>query len=688
LVLVEREKVESEDAQLFGRTDAPRGIKDDCQAQEVVKVIEHLLKTVSPYLSGVNALDMIAHIHDCDRWSSFHMHHKAAEYCLSKLLEYGLEAELLTVPADGESVYGDWIVPIAWDARSATLTLLPSEGRGEVVLCDYKEDPCSLIVYSKPTPPEGVKADVVLVEGGRRAEDYEGVDVSGKIVFTSDSARYSRKEAMKRGALGLISDYLPIYEGCRPPMELPDVRLWERFSTEKGGWGMKKGDEPCWGFVLTPRQGQWLREIVKREKKVVLHAHVDARFYDGTIPVVTGFIPGRTDEEVLINGHLCEVGAIDDASGCGLAVEVLRCLNHLIEKGKLERPKCGIRMLFTYECMGTMAAVVEHSEIFERAVAGITLDSVGGRESICRAPLELSHNPHAQSSYTDTLLWLILRRQSEREKLLVNVRETSYIRADNIISDPMIGIPCPLLIEYPYTFYHSCADTPDKLDPEKLKWIGAVVATYVYFIANAGAKEALWLAREVLIDAGQAMMGEARRALDDGRDLRWLWRRLEYARLRYGMAMDSVLRLVSRTSRGKVQSELRTLKGMLDESVKAAFRQGAGVLGVAARKPRRRSDPHKKRASQVVPVRKVIGDFLGTRIPEEERDEWNKMCERNNVKGGVATRALYWADGKRSVAEIEELVECELELEGVRLLEFFQMLEGMGYVRLKKEGER
>lgn len=649
-------------------------------------MIEHLLETVSPYLSGANALDMIAHIHDHDRWSSFDRHHEAAEYCVSKLLEYGLEAEVLTVPADGESTYGDWIVPVAWDARSATLTLLPNEGRGEVVLCEYRDDPCSLIVYSKPTPPEGVKAEVVLVEGGRRAEDYEGIDVSGKIVFTSDSARYSRKEAMKRGALGLISDYLPTYEGCRPPMELPDVRLWERFSTEKGGWGMKKGDEPCWGFVLTQRQGRWLREIIEKEKKVVLHAHVDARFYDGTIPVVTGFIPGRTDEEVLINGHLCEVGAIDDASGCGLAMEVLRCLNQLIGEGRLERPRRGIRMVFTYECMGTMAAVVEHPGMFKRAVAGITLDSVGGRESVCRAALELSHNPHAQSSFTDTLLWLILKEQLRRGKLLVNVRERDYVRADNIISDPMIGIPCPLLIEYPYTFYHTCADTPDKLDPEKLKWIGEAVAAYVYFVANAGAKEASWLAREVLFDAHRAMMDDARRAVNEGKDLRWLWRRLEYARLRYGMALDSVLRLV-RTGKRKVQKELKALKGMLDDGVKEAFRKGAGMLGVPARKPLRRRDSYKERASRFVPVRKVVGEFLGTRIPDEERDGWNKMCERDNIKGGVATRALYWADGRRNVAEVEELVECEMEVEGVRLLEFFQRLEGMDYVRLRKEGE-
>lgn len=92
------------------------------------------------------------------------------------------------------------------------------------------------------------------------------------------------------------------------------MRMWERFSIDIGGWGIKGGDELIWGFVLTRRQGLWLRELIRKEGKVKLHARVDAHFYDGKIPVVTGLIPGKTEEEVLVNGHLYEAGAIDNAS--------------------------------------------------------------------------------------------------------------------------------------------------------------------------------------------------------------------------------------------------------------------------------------------------------------------------------------------------------------------------------------
>lgn len=645
-----------------------------------------ILDTVTPWVSGVNALDLIGHIHDHDRWSSFDRHHEAALYCLRKMKEHGLEAEIFELPANGETTYGDWVMPRAWVANSAKLILLPTDGRGEVPLCDYREEPCSLVVYSKPTPPEGVTAEVVVVNGGSRAGDYGGLDVEDKIAFTKASARTSRIEALKHGALGIMSDYLPVIDYYRPSMELPDCRFWERFSTDYGGWGMKKGDVECWGFVLTPRQGQWLRELIHKEGKVRAHAEVDACFYDGTVDVVTGRVPGKTDEEVLINGHLFEVGAIDDASGCGLAIEVLRCLNALIEGGRLERPKRGIRMLFTYECMGTMGAVVERPEIFKHTIAGITLDCVGGNEALCRAYLGLSRNPHSQSSYTDSLLRLIMEHLAHTDRLLVNWRERPFLSADNIVADPSIGVPCPLLIEHPYTFYHSSMDTPDKLDPRKLAWIGRAVATYAYFIANAGEREAKWLIEQVLGEAQKAIVNESNERITahyEGRGdspLERLLRGLSYLQTRYGIALDSVVRLVGGDEHA-VRARSDEAKTELRGYAEAAFESAARALGLRAEKPKPMISEYKREASQIVPKRLVIGSFQMTRIPAEERREWSRKCQEWKLSGAAIQSAQLWCDGNRTVAEIEELVEGETGESNLRLLEYFKDMERYGYVR-------
>ena len=69
-------------------------------------------------------------------------------------------------------------------------------------------------MYSKETPSEGVIVELVVM-GGRRPGDYDGVDLEGKRAFTSDSARYS-KRGVKLGAIGIISDYMPTHEYCAP----------------------------------------------------------------------------------------------------------------------------------------------------------------------------------------------------------------------------------------------------------------------------------------------------------------------------------------------------------------------------------------------------------------------------------------------------------------------------------------
>jgi aminopeptidase-like protein len=679
-----------------------------------------LFDMIGAQISGTNALDLITHIHDHDRWSSFDRHHEAALYCLRKMEEYGLEAEIFELPADGEKRYGDWVMPRAWKARSAELKLLLGTEGGEdgreVKLCDYSEDPCSLVIYSKPTPPEGITAELVIVEGGSKAEDYEGLEVEGKVVFTRDSARASRLEAMRHGALGIVSDHLPIIDYYRPPMELPDCRYWDRFSSDFGGWGMKKGDPEFWGFVLTPRQGHWLREMIGKGRRLRVHAKIDASFYDGSIDVVTGCIRGETDEEVLINGHLYEVGAIDDASGCGLAIEVLRCLNTLIRSGRLGKPRRGIRMLFTYECMGTMGALLERPDLFQRTVAGITLDCVGGKEALCRAFLGLSRNPHAQASYTDTLLRLILEHSTRTDKRIVNWREIPFLKADNMIADPSIGIPCPLLIEYPYTFYHSSMDTPDKLDHGRLEWIGRAVATYAYFIANAGEPEAQWLLSEVLSEAQKAMIdelegfltpfyegygalgkkadgegkGEGEREgeeekVRDAKVLEKIWRRLSYQKTRYGIAIDSVARL-SGTER--LQKLIEEAKEDLGTYASITFERAAKELGLQPRKPRKKRwvdmDEYDRKASHIVPKRLVLESCQMTRIPAEERKEWRRKCHEWRLRGEIIQSAQMWCDGIRTVAEIEDLVEGETGESDVRLLDYFKEMERYGYIKCEK----
>ena len=127
---------------------------------------------------------------------------------------------------------------------------------------------------------------------------------------------------------------------------LLDERDWENDFGDNG-WAFNKNDTPTVCFVITPRQEQYLTELLKKGP-VKLRANVDTRYYSGTYPYVSSVILGTDGagaEEVLSLGHLYEEGANDNSSGVASILEAITTLNRLIKEGKLPRPKRTIRML-------------------------------------------------------------------------------------------------------------------------------------------------------------------------------------------------------------------------------------------------------------------------------------------------------------------------------------------------------
>jgi hypothetical protein len=74
-----------------------------------------------------------------------------------------------------------------------------------------------------------------------------------------------------------------------------------------------------------------------------------------------------------------------------------------------------------------------------------------------------------------------------------------------------------------------------------------------------------------------------------------------------------------------------------------------------------------------------------TQLSEEEREQWWQVSKEH--KKGVytlPTLAVYWANGKRSLLEIADLVELETGQRDVELLvKYFQMLGKLNLVKLE-----
>ena len=58
------------------------------------------------------------------------------------------------------------------------------------------------------------------------------------------------------------------------------------------------------------------------------------------------------EEEIWAFAHSAEPGAIDNAAGVAVCVEVAEVIEHLIGAGAIQRPRRTIRLLHGYECYG------------------------------------------------------------------------------------------------------------------------------------------------------------------------------------------------------------------------------------------------------------------------------------------------------------------------------------------------
>ena len=240
-----------------------------------------------------------------------------------------------------------------------------------------------------------------------------------------------------------------------------------------------------------------------------MRAHVESRLYDGRLEVVSALIQGETEEEVVLTAHLChpQHSCNDNASGSAAALEAARTLNVLIRDGRLPQPKRGIRFLWVPEMTGTYAYLANNEEDIPRMIAGLNLDMVGENQDLCKSSFLIEQPPMSMPSFAPALIERI------RQELMTGTRShsgkggyplfrhavTPFSGGSDhyILSDPSVGVPTPMLIQWPDKFYHTSEDTLDKVDPASLSVVGDLAATYLYFLANAGTDEATWLGYEM-----------------------------------------------------------------------------------------------------------------------------------------------------------------------------------------------
>lgn len=676
-------------------------------------MFHEILKSIRTGFSGPAAMEHVADIVRHHRIQASPGYRAAAQQICEKLAGWGLEAELLSFPADESARF--WAIPMfqEWTCRGATLELIePAEKAG--TLADYRAAKLSVIQRSAPWQGE---ADVVVLEDGTEPDHYAGLDVAGKLVLTNGELERIRQLACEqRGAAGIIHDGMRDAPPVRERWDLPDALQYTSF------WWTPE-DEKAFGFVLSPREGDRLRRLIASRREngdgpVRVRAHVDTEFTDGAIEVVTALIPGQTDDEVWVLSHLChpQPSANDNASGAATAMEIARTLQRLIEAGDLATPRRTIRFIWMPEMTGTYAYLATHETLIPGVVAAINLDMVGEDQNQTGSSLLLIGSPHATPSFVDTLAVELFEAVSDDASgfggtgsyPLFRWAETPYMPGSDhyILADPSVGIPCPMLNQWPDKFYHTSFDTLDRVSPDMLARAGTIAGTYVYFLAHAGLHDTLWLARAMVarfkcqiisrmqeaITHAMAVTGEGAAAALAGQ-IAEVERRTGYEIHRARAALQSLQRLspdlpvdtyaddVDRFAREELSQTLITIGG-----------QAAGLgIGELPAPPEPEPDEHERRAAVLVPRRRHRGPIdmairaRRRRLSPEDRERMYQLAkEHKSAMQVIPVLALYRADGRRTLAGIIDLVELETgKRETGLLVEYFELLEKMELIDIE-----
>lgn len=669
-------------------------------------MIAKQFKLVRETFSGQAAKGDVAAVVRHHRIQASPGYRAAAHYVLNQLLEAGIEASLETCPADYNSEFWAHNSFQEWEARSGTLHLISPESRA-IKLADYREMKLSLIQRSQPFQGE---AELVLLEDGLVEADYDGLDVSGKMVLTKGAVSQVHQLAVEKyGAVGIIFDGMSNAPPVREPMDLPDARQYTSF-----WWSGHPGEKQCFGFVLSPRQGAKLRQLIAQrarqgEPPVTLRASIDTRFYAGEIELVTALIPGQEKREecALIVSHLChpQPSANDNATGVAANLEAARTLHSLITAGKLPAPRRSIRFLWMPEMTGSYAYLSRHEKEIPGMIAGVNLDMVGEDQTQTGSVLLLERPPEAAASFAPDLLERLRDELPGDAPTLTGMGSYSLYRyattqfsggSDHyIFSDPTVGVPMPMLIQWPDKFYHTSADTLDKVSPDSLARSGCLAAAYAYFIAAAGEKETRWLAGEMaarfqieLTRMTQKRISKTAGAVDTVQPS--FATQTNYALSRFQAALHSLARLWP-----GIETENTLLlqeASLLAELAEKRFMRAAPQPIASAPGESRDLDQWEHKASTIIAQRRYRGPGLSAGrvalLPLAERLEWQEFLRRQ-APGAftILSLAEYWADGSRTLLEIIDLVELESGVRAAELVvRIFELMAQLELVVLRPAG--
>ncbi len=306
------------------------------------------------HVSKENLMEHVKHLCGLQRISGTEGEYRAVEYIVSKLKEYGMDTRVYEFDA---------------------LISRPLNAKIDVIHPELKPLNAITHPFSLSTPQEGIISELVYAKNGKK-EDYNSVDVGGKIVLTDGNASPEKAwVAQNMGAIGIVNisnEEVPHEMIITTVWGTPSIKTYHRIPKIHVA-------------SIGKSEGEYLKKTLVKEKVLIkLYTKTETKWCKLRMPLAA--VEGTIEKEkfVLIGGHLDSwyYGATDNATGNACCLEIARIISK--EKVRLRR---SVRIAWWVgHSQGRYAGSTyyvdrEWEDLNKNCIAYINVDSPGSKDA-------------------------------------------------------------------------------------------------------------------------------------------------------------------------------------------------------------------------------------------------------------------------------------------------------------------
>ncbi len=392
----------------------------------------------------------------------------------------------------------------AWDPISTALTI---HGQQEPLMT-LATNINLMAAYSHSTPAGGLEAELVDVGRGS-AQDFEGIDVHGKVVMGDGSTgQLFRRAVQEHGALGVLAYRISSFNN---PEVNRDIAPMSSIPYDP--------EAKSWGLALSLNARNALREALA-SGPVRVRVEVESRIYPSEELTLVAEVHGTkaAEERFVFSAHVQESGANDNATGVAALAEVARVFGEGARTGAF-LPDRTITMIWGDEISSTRRYLEDDPDRALGVRWGLSLDMVGEDTEKTGGTFLIEKTPDPSAVWTrgddqhtewggrpmtveqmtphyfnDFVLNRCLDQAAETGWV---VRTNPYEGGSDHVPVLRAGIPGILLWHFTDQFYHTDGDRIEMVSAITLENVSVCAAVTAMALTTADSELAVFFAKEM-----------------------------------------------------------------------------------------------------------------------------------------------------------------------------------------------